>query len=549
MAHFKNQFLSVTQTLFCALLPLVGFSMCATTHAQLRVVTYNTRTNPSLPDLAIVLEAIGEENVGGVAKPIDVLLLQEQTSPTGTTQDILDELNTIYGSGTYAMSTLVGSTTSSAFPLRQGAIYNTNTVELINSQGIGSPSSLGIPRQPLLYTFRPVGYDSSADFYAYNSHYKASAGSSDQAQRLIEADFIRGHSDARLLEGASVIYAGDFNMRSSNEDAFQALIASGPGQAFDPIDELGTWNNNSSFAEWHTQSPCENSCTGGFASGGVDDRFDFQLVTGELLDNEGMSYINGSYHTFGNNGSTYNNAINVGNTISLNGVTSFTTQTVLNALENATDHLPVVVDYQVPAILDALVATIPTTLIEGEAFDLDLTIFNDADVVIASGADELDYSLNVMGDLTPLGSLFGTDNALGGGNLHEILFDTSSLGLKSGSIEITTSSKSAANSLITIPISFEVIGDGLAGDFNSDGSVDAADYTIWRDNLGGSVLALNGNGNGDGNVDSLDYDLWVTNYGSGSSSAISVPEPAGILLGIIGLISFVSHKQRSTPRC
>jgi hypothetical protein len=36
--------------------------------------------------------------------------------------------------------------------------------------------------------------------------------------------------------------------------------------------------------------------------GGIDDRFDFQLVTGEFLDGEGLDYLGGSYHTFGNDG-------------------------------------------------------------------------------------------------------------------------------------------------------------------------------------------------------------------------------------------------------
>ena len=42
---------------------------------------------------------------------------------------------------------------------------------------------------------------------------------------------------------------------------------------------------------------------------GLDDRFDFQLVTGEFLDGAGLNYINNSYHSFGNNGSTYNTDI------------------------------------------------------------------------------------------------------------------------------------------------------------------------------------------------------------------------------------------------
>lgn len=71
---------------------------------------------------------------------------------------------------------------------------------------------------------------------------------------------------------------------------------------------------------------------------------------------------------------------------------------------------------------------------------------------------------------------------------------------------------------------------GLSGDYNGDGTVDAADYTVWRDNLGatedGSVLSGNGNG---GTVDNTDYDLWKTNFGNSSVSGAgssAVPEPS-----------------------
>jgi hypothetical protein len=53
-------------------------------------------------------------------------------------------------------------------------------------------------------------------------------------------------------------------------------------------------------------------------------RFDWQMITGERQDNEGMSILSGSYHAFGNN-----------NTHSINGhisTGSGATLTVLNAL-------------------------------------------------------------------------------------------------------------------------------------------------------------------------------------------------------------------------
>lgn len=77
----------------------------------------------------------------------------------------------------------------------------------------------------------------------------------------------------------------------------------------------------------------------------------------------------------------------------------------------------------------------------------------------------------------------------------------------------------------------------LPGDYNGDGIVDAADYTVWRDTLD-STTNLAADGDGNGIVDQNDYDVWQTNFGnqagpgggpSGSSTA-SVPEPPSLLL-------------------
>jgi hypothetical protein len=56
----------------------------------------------------------------------------------------------------------------------------------------------------------------------------------------------------------------------------------------------------------------------------------------------------------------------------------------------------------------------------------------------------------------------------------------------------------------------------LPGDYNGDGVVGAADYTVWRDTRGVGVSSPgNGaDGNGDGAVDALDYAVWKSNFGS-----------------------------------
>ena len=69
----------------------------------------------------------------------------------------------------------------------------------------------------------------------------------------------------------------------------------------------------------------------------------------------------------------------------------------------------------------------------------------------------------------------------------------------------------------------------IAGDFNSDGVVDAADYTVWRDGLG-TTFTPN------------DYNVWANNFGTAApTSSTSVPEPtAGLLL----MLAAIAGQQR-----
>ncbi|QDV77220.1 hypothetical protein K2D_08100 [Planctomycetes bacterium K2D] len=74
---------------------------------------------------------------------------------------------------------------------------------------------------------------------------------------------------------------------------------------------------------------------------------------------------------------------------------------------------------------------------------------------------------------------------------------------------------------------------GLDGDYNGDGLVDAADYTVWRDNFGQDVTLP-----GDttpGAVTQQDYAVWAANYGASRDveAALSTPEPvAAVLVGV-----------------
>jgi hypothetical protein len=58
----------------------------------------------------------------------------------------------------------------------------------------------------------------------------------------------------------------------------------------------------------------------------------------------------------------------------------------------------------------------------------------------------------------------------------------------------------------------------LPGDYNNSGSVDTADYVVWRRNLSQNTTAFAGaDGNGDAIINEPDYQIWRANFGATSS--------------------------------
>jgi hypothetical protein len=58
-----------------------------------------------------------------------------------------------------------------------------------------------------------------------------------------------------------------------------------------------------------------------------------------------------------------------------------------------------------------------------------------------------------------------------------------------------------------------LIPEPVPGDFNRDGAVNAADYTVWRDTLGSNTF-MAADGNNNGTIDPGDWNTWKTNLGS-----------------------------------
>jgi len=85
---------------------------------------------------------------------------------------------------------------------------------------------------------------------------------------------------------------------------------------------------------------------------------------------------------------------------------------------------------------------------------------------------------------------------------------------------------------------------GLPGDYNSDGTVNAADYVLWRN---GGPLA--NEGDNPGTVDNGDYTFWRAHFGqtasgSGISGQQAVPEPAAITLAFVAALGLCLRPSR-----
>ena len=90
---------------------------------------------------------------------------------------------------------------------------------------------------------------------------------------------------------------------------------------------------------------------------------------------------------------------------------------------------------------------------------------------------------------------------------------------------------------------------GLLGDYNGDDVVDAADYVVWRKNLGTTITLLNEDPSVTPNeVTPEDFGVWRSHFGeslpgAGGSFGHAVPEPSAITLSM-ALVAFAAARRR-----
>ena len=347
------------------------------------------------------------------------------------------------------------------------------------------------------YHLRLAGYTSpGAELYAYVFHLKASTGF--EAQRAYEMRLIRRNADS-LAVGSHVVFCGDYNVYTSSEPAYVKAMqdtATNIGRMKDPINKPGSWNNNMSLAPYHTQSTRRLSFGGG-ANGGMDDRFDFILESYNLDDGVGLELDESTYKAFGNDGlHCCNAAINDPPTNAAVG------QVMADTLMTASDHLPVVATFIVPSQLGLGTNAIAFgTVIVGAPAVLPLAVSNTAD----TPGDALDYTLGApTGFSAPTGPF--TIPAGAPGLAHSITMDTSTPGVRSGQLDLTTDAPDFPHA--TVALSGTVVAhatpstDSLAvavADTIDFGSQEAGGFNdqpafVWNQGFGAlqSRLLVNG---------------------------------------------------------
>lgn len=172
------------------------------------------------------------------------------------------------------------------------------------------------------------------------AHLKAGNTNEDKTERAKMTEALMEYL-AKQSRRYNYLIAGDFNVQSQSETSFQNLVnyKTASVRFFDPADALGNWNDNSNYSNLHTQSTHGSGGNACFSAGGMDDRFDFILMSKEIKDREKkISYIDKTYKALGNDGGRFNSDINGTSNTSLS-------KTLLDALYGMSDHVPVIANF------------------------------------------------------------------------------------------------------------------------------------------------------------------------------------------------------------
>ena len=309
------------------LLICFGISLSFASLAQdtLKIMQYNllyygknvydcNSTNNNIDDKNVALRTIIEHT-----QP-DIFCVNEMDASTSDVNYLMDNVLNIDGVTSWQHANLTGS-------FSVNMLYYNSEKFTLNSQEYITAS----PRQTNVYHLTHIS--EAIDFTVFVAHLKAGAASDDQDDRANATINVMNYIENR--GAGNYIFMGDLNIYYSSEQAFQNLttVTSTEFAFFDPINRIGSWHNSSSFSDVHTQAThTSGDC---FVTGGMDDRFDFIMISEKIKDGENkIQYLTNSYETVGQDGNHFNDAL-------IDGTNNSAPSNVISALYNMSDHLPV----------------------------------------------------------------------------------------------------------------------------------------------------------------------------------------------------------------
>jgi endonuclease/exonuclease/phosphatase family metal-dependent hydrolase len=363
-------------------LSLLFFSISCFSQNTIKTMFYNVLEFPELnPNRISLLQEILQDY-----SP-DIFMVCELQSQEGADVILNVGLNSD-GNSNYSAAPYFENQ-SGGGDLQQALFYRNDMFVLENTEIINTPVR-DINKYTLLLNTESQDTN-PVRIYAYVTHLKSSQGSANQQLRLsmVEA-FV--NDTQQLEDDAFVLFAGDFNIYTSTEPAYLEILDQTNSLAMaDPIDTPGSWNNNEDFRAVHTQSTrTSSSGFGGGAGGGLDDRFDFIMVSQNMMTNPNLSYKADSYKAYGNNGNCYNNNIN---DINCGGVYN---QIIRDALYNMSDHLPVVMELETDQ--EIVILDIPQQMVV-QPFSLKNTLVSDVLTLYSPQWNTQDDSFGVFNTL------------------------------------------------------------------------------------------------------------------------------------------------------
>jgi hypothetical protein len=434
-------------TLVLALLAAVAATDSAS--AQVRVVNYNlAKLAGSATAIRAVLAEMGADNAYGFAVVPSVLSFQEIRAADLAALD--GHIAAAFPGVPFVRATYTTSSSEDGAGGGQCMYYRSDVLTEVTSAH--ADISTGASRNSDRWLLQLNGYTPSnaTRFYLYSSHLKASNTSADEVERNQGATALRNNANA-LGAGVHTIFLGDYNLYTNTEDAYATMTAAGNAQAIDPLGPAN-WVGSAGAIK-HTQSP--RDVTGTLIGGGVDDRFDFQFSTGEFHDSDGLSYIAGTCRTLGNDGLHYNVAINAGGNSYFPGQAARSNALATN-LFNASDHMPVVADYQVPPVMQATAPSTFGPVIRGATgVTVSVQVSNAASVVTPLGVDALAATVTGSGALS--GSQSITAALVPSSTTVSLPVNTAVAGSLSGTATISTSVEGTQNALITRTVTGTVL--------------------------------------------------------------------------------------------